>query len=153
MTQFDFDNIDEANTSGNALGLMLELQRDALHSSHKGPTRPTYAVPGIVWIQDGANPWKINFFDGVNDLVIGTIDPITHILTNSNNMVSDIFSGNGILTNFILSSTPLSINHVSAFESGIRQYPGIDFTLSGNTLIFITAPLSITNNILAVYTT
>ena len=79
MTQFDFGNIDPNTTSGVDLANILESDRDAMHTNHKGPVRPSYVVPGMLWIKDGISPLEVNFFDGTNDLIMGTIDDITHI--------------------------------------------------------------------------
>ena len=79
MSQFDFGNIDPNATSGVDLANLLESWRDALHSSHKGSVRPTYVVPGMLWIKDGVSPLEVNFFDGTNDLIMGTIDDIAHV--------------------------------------------------------------------------
>ena len=79
MPQFDFGNIDPNATSGVDLANLLESDRDAMHSNHKGPVRPSYVVPGMLWIKDGISPFEVNFFDGTNDLIMGTIDDISHI--------------------------------------------------------------------------
>lgn len=56
MTQFDFGTIDTSVKTGTQLGSDLNNWRDALHSSHKGPTPPAYAVAGMVWMDDSVSP-------------------------------------------------------------------------------------------------
>ena len=56
-------------------------------------------------------------------------------------------SGTGAQTAFTLSSAPGSIGALEVFISGVRQRPTTDYTLSGTTLTFVTAPPSGTNNI------
>lgn len=58
-----------------------------------------------------------------------------------------IFSGNGVLTDFTLSSAPGSLGSLEAFISGVRQRPTIDYTLSGVTVTFTSAPPSASNNV------
>lgn len=38
---------------------------DAILSSHSGVSRPSYAVAGTIWLNEGSG--KIYFFDGVSD--------------------------------------------------------------------------------------
>lgn len=60
------------------------------------------------------------------------------------------FSGTGSQTAFTLTSSPGSANALFVYISGVRQTPGTDYTLSGSTLTFTSAPASGTNNILTV---
>ena len=64
MTQYNFGTIDPYVVDGVQLAGMLNQWRDAMHSYHRGPTRPTYIVPGMLWIDDsgGATAWKLNVF-------------------------------------------------------------------------------------------
>lgn len=66
MSQFDFGTIDPYVVDGVQLAGMLNQWRDAVHSWHRGPTRPTYAVPGMMWVNDsaGATSWVVNVFMG-----------------------------------------------------------------------------------------
>lgn len=57
------------------------------------------------------------------------------------------FSGNGSQTAFTLSSAPGSLGSVEVYISGVRQVPGTDYTISGATLTFTSAPPSGTSNI------
>ena len=54
----------------------------------------------------------------------------------------DTFTGNGSTTNYTLSSTPASVNAIDVYLNGIYQNKS-NFSVSGSTLIFSTAP---TNN-------
>ena len=49
-------------------------------------------------------------------------------------------TGDGSDTTLTLSRTPGSVNNVEVFMDGICQTPGTEYTLSGNTLTFTTAP-------------
>ena len=57
------------------------------------------------------------------------------------------FSGTGAQTAFTLSGTPGSLGSLEVFISGVRQVPTTNYTISGTTLTFVTAPPLGTNNI------
>lgn len=78
MSQYDFGTINPNTTSGTALATLLGNWRDALHSMHKGSTRPGYAVAGTCWVYDGATPWLLMCYDGANDVIVGAINATTH---------------------------------------------------------------------------
>lgn len=66
----------------------------------------------------------------------------------SANFLTQTFSGDGTDTTFTLSATPGNVENLDVFVSGVRQTPTTDYTVSGTTLTFTTAPASGTNNIL-----
>jgi hypothetical protein len=61
--------------------------------------------------------------------------------------LSDIFSGTGSQTTFVLTRAPFSNESIAVFISGSYQKPGIDYTTDGLNLNFTSAPASGTNNI------
>tara|TARA_B100001113_G_scaffold20645_1_gene15271 strand:- start:2811 stop:3959 length:1149 start_codon:yes stop_codon:yes gene_type:complete len=54
----------------------------------------------------------------------------------------DTFTGDGTTTNFTLTQTYAGQNDVLVFVDGVIQYPGTNFTISGSTLAFTSAPLN-----------
>lgn len=62
----------------------------------------------------------------------------------------DVFSGTGAQTAFTL-TTQSSTAAATVTISGVTQRPSTDFTISGTTLTFTTAPASGTNNVLVQY--
>jgi hypothetical protein len=64
MSQFDFGTIDPYVVDGVQLADMLNNWRSAVHSWHRGGTRPSYVVPGMMWINDsgGATNWIVNVY-------------------------------------------------------------------------------------------
>ena len=58
------------------------------------------------------------------------------------------FSGTGAQTAFTLSQNPGAIANLEVFLSGVRQAPTTDYTVSGTTLTFTSAPPAGTDNIL-----
>lgn len=62
---------------------------------------------------------------------------------------SNVYSGNASTTAFTLTSTPASVASIFVFVSGVAQRPTTDYTVSGTTLTFTSAPPTGTNNVLA----
>lgn len=75
MAQTDYGSPTSPFT-GAQLNTRLGDWRDALHSLHKGPTRPPYATAGMLWLQEIASTeWRLWLFDGADDIQVGTINP------------------------------------------------------------------------------
>jgi hypothetical protein len=47
---------------------------DAILTSHKGNSRPTYAEAGTMWVDDSVTPWSLYFYTGSDDILMGTLD-------------------------------------------------------------------------------
>ena len=93
MSQFDFGTINPDTKSGSALASDLNSWRDALHSMHRGSTRPTYAVHGMMWIDDSATPWLVKIYNGSGvgtDTVLGTYDGATGGFKMMTSAISDL---------------------------------------------------------------
>ncbi|PXW78902.1 hypothetical protein BZA02_109122 [Ruegeria sp. P4] len=86
MSQYDFGVIDPATTSGTQLAELVGNFRDALNSGHSGVGRPAYAKAGTTWIEVAGNIWKLNIFDGTNDITLFEIN------TSTNSLSSPIFN-------------------------------------------------------------
>jgi hypothetical protein len=68
MSQFNINVIPEVD-DGVSLSEQINQWRDAVHSGHIGPQRPSYAVAGTVWIDNSvAGGWKMYVYDGTNDI-------------------------------------------------------------------------------------
>lgn len=83
MSQYDFGNLSSPLPGATFIDDNLEPWRDALNSLHKGNVRPSYAVQGIMWIDDSVNPWLLKIYDGSDDIQIGTLNPATNAFTPS----------------------------------------------------------------------
>jgi hypothetical protein len=87
MSQYDFGVIDPYVVDGVQLADMLNQWRDAIHSWHRGPARPSYAVPGMMWINDtgGATNWVVNVYISptVGDKAVFTYNTTTGDVTLS----------------------------------------------------------------------
>ena len=64
---------------------------------------------------------------------------------------TDTFGGDGTTLVFPLTADPGSANALDVAISGVVQTPGLDFTVSGTTLTFASAPPSGTDNVMARY--
>ena len=79
MSQSDFGNLVTTDPDGPTLGALLNAFRTALHSSHKGASRPTYAVAGTLWIEDDVTPWNVWIYDGADNVLVGTLNATTNV--------------------------------------------------------------------------
>ena len=62
--------------------------------------------------------------------------------------IIDTFSGTGSATTFgQLTRSPAGVASIAVFISGVYKTPGVDYTLSGDYILFATPPASGTNNI------
>src|SRR5262245_37138770 len=66
MAQYDFGNIDPYVVDGVQLADIINQWRDALYGLQRGPSLPSFAVPGFFWINDssGPNAWKVDLYGG-----------------------------------------------------------------------------------------
>lgn len=84
MSQFDFGNLESPLSGTTFINSKLEPWRDALHSTHKGNARPSYAIEGTQWINDTSSKWVLNVFDGSEDIALGVIDTDNNLFIPNN---------------------------------------------------------------------
>lgn len=73
-------------------------------------------------------------------------------VTGFSNWRTDTFNGTGAQTTFTLTADPGNVNNMDVSVDGITMTPGVDFSVSGTTLTFLTgAPPVGTNNVCARY--
>lgn len=84
MSQAAFGNLSSPTSGTTLIDTKLEPAFDALLSMHSGTSRPSYAVAGIQWLDTTTTPWVLKFFDGTNDISLGTINASTHVFTPAN---------------------------------------------------------------------
>jgi hypothetical protein len=88
--------------------------------------RSSYTVTGTTITFDEAPPNTANIEVTIQKNVVGTF-------------INRNYTGNGSNTNFTVTGG-VSANSVLVFQNGIAQRPITDYTVSGNTLTFLTAP-------------
>ena len=82
---------------------------------------------------------KMRVYTGTGWTDTGTATPVT--------ITTQTLSGTGSQTVYTLSTAPAFPAACEVFISGVAQVTGVDFTVSGTTLTFTTAPPAGTNNI------
>lgn len=66
-------------------------------------------------------------------------DIIVNVIGQQNSF-ADVFSGDGSETDFVLSNDPGSVFNIDVSIDGITKVPNVDYSLTGTTLVFNTAP-------------
>lgn len=98
MTQYDLPTIDGTpitGTSGTTLATYLNSWKSAVLSNQAGAARPAGAVASQIWVKVvSSTAHEIYYFDGTDDILIGTVDPTNNrfsintaynIFSNANN--------------------------------------------------------------------
>lgn len=123
--QFDMPTIDPSVNTGTQLATWLNSWQDAIESSHAGPARPPYVKAGMIWIlQNAANDWRLNLFDGAHDVLLARFDPTTGAPVNQflpiggGTLTGNLnFNGAGLKFLADFSSTP--IQNRFSFQSNV----------------------------------
>jgi len=82
MTQYD-TGLFEPSDTGVQLATDLNGLVDSLLTNHKGPARPSYVRPSMLWVDDSGSNWLLKLFDGTADVAIATINPTTHAVVGT----------------------------------------------------------------------
>jgi hypothetical protein len=87
MSQYDFGIIDPYVMVGVELADALNQWRDAMYSLQRGSPRPTFIVPGQLWINDSAGPtnWQLMWYVSptVGDVPLFSLNTVTGAVTIS----------------------------------------------------------------------
>ena len=84
MSQKTIPTIDPNTYDGTDLATDLPLALSAIHSNHRGATRPAYAVAGMVWPKVvSASRTELMYFDGTNDVLMVAVNPTTGLLVDA----------------------------------------------------------------------
>lgn len=138
MSQFDFGNLESPVSGADLINTYLELWRNALHSSHSGVSRPSYAAAGMVWLNTTTTPWVLNIFDGADDIPIGTVNATTNVFTASNapalgtNSVTTTNITDANVTNAKLATA--AANTIKTNATGSTASPG-DLAMAASTIL------------------
>lgn len=67
----------------------LNADRDAMQSTHKGASAPSYLKSGMFWLDDAANPlWILKIYDGTHWIKLFEID-----INNNNSILNAVKNG------------------------------------------------------------
>ena len=87
-----------------------------------------------------------------NASAITNFDPASIVnIVGQQASFGDVFTGNGVTTNFTLTRVPGSVFAIDVSINGVTQVPNVDYILNSTTLSFTTAPPSVASQILARY--
>lgn len=95
---------------GNELNNNLDSQDNIIYSlstSGIGTSQPSYTEAGTLWIDNTANPWIVNFYDGTENVRIGQINTSTHQFTPING--TTLVNKGDLLTSDGASNTTLPV--------------------------------------------
>jgi hypothetical protein len=83
---------------------------------------------------------------------IVNFDPADVItVTGQQNSYADVFTGNGVTTNFTLTRNPGTVFNIDVSINGVTQVPNVDYILAATTLTFTSAPPAVASQVLARY--
>ena len=114
MSQYSYDNIDPLVKDGTGLANDLNFWRNAVESSHSGPTRPAYVRAGMFWVKTGVTPNEYLYYDGADDILVGYIDTEANTFTvvssyASSGIAEEVFTaGTGFIAG---SSTTITVTN------------------------------------------
>ncbi|KAA0970317.1 hypothetical protein FPY71_07270 [Aureimonas fodinaquatilis] len=93
MSQGFLGTLEAAATSGGELAALLRTWQDAVHSQHSGAARPSYAQPGMYWLDTSTTPWVLKLFTGTVDVAITAVDPGSGLGTSLAGLVDGSVTG------------------------------------------------------------
>jgi len=80
MSQYTHGTIDATTKTGTQLALDIASEESAQNTNHSGASRPSYAVAGMVWVKTvSATAHEHYYFDGTDDILLGTVNPTTNV--------------------------------------------------------------------------
>ena len=87
-----------------------------------------------------------------NASAIVNFDPADVItITGQQNSYADVFTGNGVTTDFTLTRNPGTVFNIDVSINGVTQVPNVDYILAATTLTFTSAPPAVASQVLARY--
>jgi hypothetical protein len=145
MPQHDYGNPTSPFT-GTQLNSRLRSCFDALHSLHRGTSRPNYAVAGMLWLREiSLTEWRLHLYDGDTDILLGTINPTANTFTPAGvtgfaPLTGATFTGAVVVPN--ATADWHALNRITA-DARYAQLTGATFT--GNVFLSKTDPALILN--------
>lgn len=121
--------------------LLTNTQENIL-TNNSGNSRPSYAQPGTLWIDNTSDPWYLKLYDGAADVIIGSINTTdhTHTVTLADGSVA-ISKLADVGSRTVLCRPPTGNGPVSAFGIAAHSVLGrgasdlVAFTASANSVL------------------
>jgi microcystin-dependent protein len=133
MTQYDFGTIDVVNTNGTELAAIIQNFRNAVETMHAGSSRPAYAQNGTRWLDTSGATYLEKYFDGTDDIVTGTFDPVTNkYYPNLTDWTAEVTIASATTTDILAAATNRVVvsgtNTITSFGTKINQVKFVRFT-------------------------
>lgn len=130
---------------------MIDLQQqDQIDRSIKVPRSTDLSVVSTELPKPEAN--RVPMWNDTATALVNRSASDLVTVTGFSNWRTDTFNGTGAQTTFTLTADPGNVNNMDVSVDGITMTPGVDFSVSGTTLTFLTgAPPVGTNNVCARY--
>ena len=105
-------------------------------TSNSGIQRPSYAVAGTKWLDTSVTPWLWKMYDGTSDIMLGTVNPSTHLFTPAGVLPSqDGQSGKFLQTNGSNTVWSDAVDYTN-ISNCLTEVPQISWRMSGNNVVF-----------------
>ena len=146
MAQHSDYNI--ANQGFPAFRTDLNNVLSAINTLNSGTSRPASAVAGSLWLDTTtATSPILKYYDGADDITLATINHSANTVDFNDsalvlNYSKGTFTGNGSSTTITINSGR-AVDNILVFVNGICLVPTDDYTISGTTLTFATAPVNL----------
>jgi hypothetical protein len=123
MAQHDYGN-PQSPFSGAQLNTTLRNWRDALHTLHRGMSRPSYVQGGMLWVKEvSSTNWELTFHDGADDILVATINPSINTITPAGaatpaDLQTRVAKAGDTMTSFLT----LHADPTTALHAATKQY-------------------------------
>lgn len=69
---------------------LLTPMKQNILTNNSGTSRPSYAVAHTTWTDTTTTPWVLKYFDGTDDITLGTINATTNVFTISGSTLNKV---------------------------------------------------------------
>jgi len=115
---------------------------------HSGATRPSYVVANMLWVKTGTgvNENQLCYYDGTEDIVVGTFNTSTNTFVANVSTTFDVGTDNLTTTSAstyqLTNVTTTDIDALDVSLGGVGQAATLDFTYNGalKQITFVSPP-------------
>jgi microcystin-dependent protein len=120
MSQADWEI--PSNQSGLDYRTQDNAGKEAIVTSHKGSSAPSYVEAGMFWLDDSADPvWTYKFYDGTDHITIGTLNKTTNVWTPAGAAGADGSTTYGVDTGSN-DTYAITLSSITAYTDGMRVW-------------------------------